>query len=84
MTIGSSGSNSAWPDLNLADMSPAYFALVMATGIVSLAAFMMEHPNLALALFVLNIGQYVVLWLLYALRAWRHPGPPRQPSPRIM
>jgi tellurite resistance protein TehA-like permease len=54
-------------------MSPAYFGLVMATGIVSLAASMMGHPALALALFYLNIVQYGVLWLLYGLRAWHHP-----------
>jgi len=54
-------------------MSPAYFGLVMATGIVSLAANMMDHPTLALALFRLNIVQYGLLCLLYALRAWRYP-----------
>jgi tellurite resistance protein TehA-like permease len=57
----------------LADMSPASFGLVMATGIVSLAAFMMGHRALAMALFYLNIVQYGVLWLLYGLRAWHHP-----------
>jgi tellurite resistance protein TehA-like permease len=54
-------------------MSPASFGLVMATGIVSLAAFMMEHRTLALVLFYLNVGQYAVLCVLYALRAWWHP-----------
>lgn len=58
---------------NLEDLSPAYFGLVMATGIVSLAAFMMEHPDIAIALFYLNIVQYAVLCLLYGLRAWRYP-----------
>ncbi|OJU34282.1 MAG: C4-dicarboxylate ABC transporter, partial [Rhizobiales bacterium 68-8] len=57
----------------LAAMSPAYFGLVMATGIVSLAADMMGHRLLARALFGLNLGQYGLLWLLYGLRAWRHP-----------
>ncbi len=57
----------------LAEMSPAYFGLVMATGIVSLAAQMMDRPGLALAMFWLNIGQYAVLCLLYALRAWLYP-----------
>ena len=57
----------------LAELSPAYFGLVMATGIVSLAAFMMEHQTLATALFYLNIGQYAVLCMLYGLRAWRYP-----------
>lgn len=59
--------------LHLEDMSPAYFGLVMATGIVSLAAFMMEHPDIAIALFYLNIVQYAVLCLLYGLRAWHYP-----------
>jgi tellurite resistance protein TehA-like permease len=54
-------------------MSPAYFGLVMATGIVSLAAFMMSVESLAFALFYLNIVQYAVLAVLYGLRAWRHP-----------
>ena len=57
----------------LADLSPAYFGLVMATGIISLAAHMMGRPWIATALFYLNIGQYAVLWVLYALRAVRHP-----------
>lgn len=59
--------------LDLEDLSPAYFGLVMATGIVSLAAFMMEYPDIAIALFYLNIVQYAVLCLLYALRAWHYP-----------
>ena len=61
------------PALDLENLSPAYFGLVMATGIVSLAAFMMEHPDIAIALFYLNIAQYAVLCLLYALRAWYYP-----------
>jgi len=69
--VGNSPSNPAPAALNLADLSPAYFGLVMATGIVSLAAFMMEHSSLAFALFYLNVGQYAVLCVLYGLRAWR-------------
>lgn len=61
------------PAAGLAGMSPAYFGLVMATGIVSLSASMLGHPDIATALFYLNIGQYALLWVLYALRAWRHP-----------
>ena len=52
---------------------PGYFALVMATGIVSLSAQMLGHRSLASALFQLNVVQYAALWLLYGLRAWRHP-----------
>ncbi|MCK9507895.1 MAG: tellurite resistance/C4-dicarboxylate transporter family protein [Pigmentiphaga sp.] len=57
----------------LQTMSPAYFGLVMATGIVSLAADMMSHPVLSRALLALNTVQYGVLWLAYLLRAWRFP-----------
>ena len=57
----------------LRDLSPAYFGLVMATGIVSLAADMLGWPLLAHALLALNAVQYLVLWGLYLLRAWRYP-----------
>jgi tellurite resistance protein TehA-like permease len=61
------------PTLGLADFSPAYFGLVMATGIVSLASFAMGHGRIAAALFHLNVVQYAVLCLLYGLRAYWHP-----------
>ena len=57
----------------LAGLSPAYFGLVMATGIVSLAGFMMGHDLLAKGLFYLNIAQYILLLLLFGLRAILHP-----------
>lgn len=57
----------------LENLSPAYFGVVMATGIVSLAGAMMDYPWLARGLFYLNIVQYAVLCVLYALRAWRYP-----------
>ncbi|MBV6271812.1 tellurite resistance/C4-dicarboxylate transporter family protein [Alcaligenaceae bacterium CGII-47] len=68
---GGAASNLA-PD-GLEGLSPAYFGLVMATGIVSLAGAMMGYPRLARALFYLNILQYGVLCVLYAIRAWRYP-----------
>ncbi len=49
---------------DLADLAPAYFGLVMATGIVSVAALLRGWPILAHVLFYLNIVQYLVLWLL--------------------
>ncbi len=57
----------------LAGLSPAYFGMVMATGIVSLAAQLQGFPRLAKALFLLNIGVYAVLWCLSALRMLRYP-----------
>jgi tellurite resistance protein TehA-like permease len=57
----------------VADLSPAYFAMVMATGIVSLAAHLAGMPGIASALFALNIFVYAVLWCLTVLRMVRHP-----------
>lgn len=56
----------------LRDMSPSCFGLVMATGIVSLALWMMSYPRLAAGLFYLNAAQYLVLWVLYGLRVCFH------------
>jgi len=57
----------------LEDMSPACFGLVMATGIVSLAAQMLGLPRIARALFDLNIAFFIALWALTALRMVRYP-----------
>ena len=57
----------------LAGLSPAYFGMVMATGIVSLAAYLLAMPAIAQTLFVLNVAVYAVLWLLTVLRAVRFP-----------
>ncbi len=57
----------------LATLSPSYFGMVMATGIVSLAAHFLAKDLIAHVLFVLNLGFYVALWLLTAVRAARYP-----------
>jgi tellurite resistance protein TehA-like permease len=57
----------------LAGLSPAYFGMVMATGVVSLASHMLDLPRLARALFWLNVCTYGVLWLLNLARLIRHP-----------
>ena len=53
-------------------LPPAYFALVMATGIVSIAAQDFQLPVLAVGLFVFNLVAYAVLTALTALRAIRY------------
>ncbi len=58
---------------DLARLSPAYFGMVMATGIVSLAAHLLGFADLAHGLFWLNVVAYAVLWLLTLLRAVRYP-----------
>lgn len=57
----------------LADLSPANFGLVMATGIVALAADMVGLAFIAHALFLLNLALYAVLWVLYLLRLALYP-----------
>lgn len=50
------------------DLSPGYFALVMATGIISIAAFLMGMEWVAFALFGINNIFFIVLWTLTILR----------------
>lgn len=56
----------------VADLHPAYFALVMATGIVSIAAFLHGFAAAARVLLALNAVFYLVLAALYAARLVRH------------
>ncbi len=57
----------------VADLPPAYFALVMATGIVSIAAHLLGFGVSAVVLLWLNIGFYAVLWLLTLTRIFLFP-----------
>ena len=59
-------------DRGLATLSPAWFGMVMATGIVSLASSMHGLERVALGLFVLNMFVYVLLWVLTMARVLRH------------
>jgi tellurite resistance protein TehA-like permease len=45
----------------IATLNPSYFALVMATGIVSIAGHLLQFPWLAKSLFLLNIAAYAML-----------------------
>jgi tellurite resistance protein TehA-like permease len=58
--------------VNVASLHPAYFALVMATGIVSIAAYLTGLPRIALVLFALNVTFYVALWALTGMRLAHH------------
>ena len=51
-----------------ANLFPGYFALVMATGIISIAAHLLEMRPLAWALLGLNLVAYLVLCLLLLIR----------------
>jgi tellurite resistance protein TehA-like permease len=58
-------------DLSVRKMPPNIFAMVMATGIVSLALEGAGYPLPAHILFWLNVGFYVLLWVLLLVRALR-------------
>ena len=54
-------------------MHPAYFAMVMATGIVSIACQLLELRLIGRVFFWLNIPFYVALWALTFVRCIRYP-----------
>jgi len=58
---------------DVAELSPAYFGMVMATGIISLAAHWLGVLGIGHSLFVLNLLLYCGLWCLTALRLIFHP-----------
>ncbi len=53
------------------NLAPSYFALVMATGIVSIAAGLMGMPRVSRGLFGINIFFYGALWILTLIRVFR-------------
>ncbi len=50
------------------DLSPSYFAMVMATGIVSIASDLFGMPMIAMGLFWLNTVAYLILCVAFFLR----------------
>jgi tellurite resistance protein TehA-like permease len=61
------------PAASSAGLHPAYFAMVMATGIVSVSCQLLGMQFLGRVLFGLNILFYAVLWVLLVLRCIRFP-----------
>lgn len=53
---------------SIQSLSPAYFSMVMATGIVSLACHFVGFEVASRVLFWINVAAYVVLWMLNGLR----------------
>ena len=58
--------------VGVAGFFPGYFALVMATGIVSIAAFLLALRPIAYALLALNAVHFCILWALVILRLVRY------------
>lgn len=59
--------------MGIRGLHPAYFGLVMATGIISIAARLQGMEVIAEALLWLNVIAFAVLWLLTGLRIVRFP-----------
>lgn len=57
----------------LAEFPPGYFALVMATGIISIASWLQGFSGLARGLFVFNLVAYAVIWGLQLARLAGYP-----------
>lgn len=53
----------------VANLFPGYFALVMATGIVSIACHLMSLPAIAWSMLAVNLVAYAALWSLTLSRA---------------
>lgn len=51
-----------------AGLFPGYFAMLMSTGIVAIAAFRLDHPAISTALFWISAVAYVILFGLTLLR----------------
>jgi len=56
------------------DLFPGYFALVMATGIVSVAAHLHDMPRIAIGLLAVNVVAYAVLSAMLVTRLVAYPG----------
>lgn len=55
------------------ELHPAYFAMVMATGIVSIVAGRLGLQEASVLLFRLNVPAYLAVWALFAARAIAYP-----------
>lgn len=58
---------------SIASLNPAYFALVMASGIVSIASHLLQIGSIAYSLFCVNIGAFLVLGAMTIARLVIYP-----------
>jgi tellurite resistance protein TehA-like permease len=61
-------------DQRIADLHPAYFAMSMATGVVSMGSLLLGFGLIAKALLAVNLIAYPALVVITALRIARHRG----------
>ena len=68
MVVSARASATAAGPAWLRDFFPGYFALVMGTGIVAVAAHLLRYPALSWALFIIALTAYAVLWVILLAR----------------
>ncbi|MFC4799032.1 tellurite resistance/C4-dicarboxylate transporter family protein [Neobacillus sp. GCM10023253] len=51
---------------------PGYFAVVMATGALSIAAFLLGMKLISIALLYVNVVAYIILWFLTLIRLFKY------------
>lgn len=73
MKAGTSGRLARWVGRSIESFPTCYFALVMATGICSIAMHLLEMPAIARTLLGLNIIFFSVLGLMFVSRLVRWP-----------
>src|SRR5690625_7028453 len=54
------------------DLTPGYFALVMASGIVSIACFLLDYRVMSTGLAIIAAGAYILLIVLNVWRFFAH------------
>lgn len=54
------------------ELFPGYFSMVMATGALSIAMYLLEIPMLPVLLLYLNVLIYIALWILNLVRIVRY------------
>ncbi len=72
MTLQNNGSSLRWLARSIEQFPSNYFALVMATGICSIAVHLLAMPRIALTLFYLNLLFFFVLGLMLVARVILH------------
>lgn len=72
MTAAVESATAVVPPTRLATLHPAYFAMVMATGIVSISCQLLGYRPIAQIMFALNLVLYATLWVLTGLRLLWH------------
>jgi tellurite resistance protein TehA-like permease len=57
-----------WCERNISELFPGYFSMVMATGALSIATYLLGFPIVPQLLLLFNVMAYLVLWIMNGIR----------------